>query len=1160
MKNIYFTVKPLVLLVLLCAGFAGQAQTLTDGPMNLQLRADAFWKRNYDDLVDNSEESDKLWFRDNSNLDGQDWRGGNCFTWIGGSGGGSFPMWSENFNSVLFNQTYSGANTPQYFNIRLDAWEDDDPFGDACDYDGSCSVCIDPDDNRCEAQNIGGDIQFRNVGPPCVWNQTEIVPVGSGNCNNYGVRVSSQYTPPVPTVSGPSSGCGSVTLTASGAIWGGSYRWYNAPSGGTQLFVGNPYTVTTPGTQTVYVETANSCPSLGRKAITFTVNALDNANVTYSQSSYCKNAGSNPTPTVTGASGTFTSSPAGLQFVSTSTGQINLATSNPGTYTVTYTTNGACPNTVQRTITIIAADNPAWNYAQTSYCQSFGTVSPNITGVNGGTFTVTPSTGLSLTASNGVVNTATSTPGTYTVTYTTPGPCVSTQQRTITILPNEDATFSYAQATYCQQDPNPVIPNITGTAGGTFSVVPNTLVINPAGGAITLGGSVPGNYIITYTTPGTCVATQTFALSVVANPTAPTASSPAPICMGDAIPQLQASGLGGTINWYDAATNGTLLQANSSAYTPQISSPGTYDYYVEEVGQASCASTRTLVTIVVNPLPLPPVVSQPPAICIGDAAPVLSASGNNSFFNWYSQATGGTLLQANSSNYTPPVNTVGTATYYVEAISTANCISAVRTPVSVTVNPLPLVGIATTDPTLCANDPLVPIFGFPSNGSGGVGTIINPPAGVVGSTFNPALALVGNSDVTYQFTDGNGCSNTATQQFTVYAVPAPVITTSGTVVLCNGGDVTLDAGAGYAAYAWNDANSSTSQTITVDTTGNYSVTVTSTDGCVGAAVAAVNVSLVPDTFVAAPIIGNVTVFCVGTQINTTLDAGAGYTDYLWTPGNVNTQTLNVTAPGDYSVTVTNPLGCVFVDTISVGFSTVSAVISADGPLTFCLGDTVTLSVPQAYSYDWTSGSTTQTIDVNHSGTYGVTVTDIYGCSATDQVSVQVDFPPVANFNYGQVDQSITVNFFDFAMNADSYNWTFGDNSPASTDANPSHTFPSPGDYVVTMTVTNSCGSDTYIDTINVKIVSLPELAIDKFAVYPNPTNGNLMVRFNSTISQAIEIRVVNALGQLITSDALPSFSGQFNRTYDLSNLTSGMYMFQIVTERGVRTERVILAK
>jgi hypothetical protein len=153
-----------------------------------------------------------------------------------------------------------------------------------------------------------------------------------------------------------------------------------------------------------------------------------------------------------------------------------------------------------------------------------------------------------------------------------------------------------------------------------------------------------------------------------------------------------------------------------------------------------------------------------------------------------------------------------------------------------------------------------------------------------------------------------------------------------------------------------------------------------------------------------------------------------------------------------------------------------------------------------------------------------------------------------------------MNFYDFSSNGTTYDWDFGDGSAGSTDQNPVHTFPLPGDYTVTLTVTNSCGEDVYTIVVPVKTVGLPELDIEKFTVYPNPTDGMLQVRFNSTSSQAIDVRIMNMLGQQLMGDSMNNFSGAFQKSYDLSSLSSGVYLFQIVTEKGSRTERVIVSK
>lgn len=1145
MKKLYKLFKPITLIALLTLGYGVSAQQVSNGPVQLQIRADAFWKGNYDDVIDNTEERNKIWFQDNANLDGNGWVGGNCFQWAGASGSGGFPMWSPPFNTVIFSQNY-GANVPQFFNIQLDAWEEDS--GGDCDFDGPCSICFDPDDNRCGPTQIGGNIDFRTQGPPCVWNQTEIVPGGGGNCANYGVRVSSKYTPPVPTITGPTTGCGSVTLTGNGAVYGGSYNWYSAPTGGTLLFSGSQYTINTVGTTTVYLQADNSCSSLARSSYTVTVSATTDATFNYSAATYCKNA-NDPSPAITTPGGSFAVSPSSGLAINSSNGTIDVSASTAGTYTITYTAPGACPGTQTRTVTIIDADDATFSYSAPSYCQTTGIVTPTIA-QNGGNFNASPA-GLAITPSNGVIDLGASQAGTYTVTYQTTGTCPATSTQQVVITPGQTATFAYTSNIYCQDDPNQPTPNVTGTPGGAFSVTGSGLVLNNITGAIDLQNSTPGTYLVRYDSPGPCAAFQTTNITIVDNPTAPTATSPAPICDGTAIPQLSASGLGGTINWYDAAVGGTLLQANSSIYNPSISGPGTYVYYAEEVGQSSCASTRTPVTITVNPVPAAPVVSQPNPICIGDAAPTLSANGNNVLFNWYDAVVGGSLLQGNSSNYVPTINTPGTYTYYVEAVAPGNCASLTRTPITLVVNQLPLVAIATNDNTLCANETPVPVFGFPQ----GVGGQLSG-SGVSGSVFDPE-GLSGSVTVTYTYTDGNGCVNSANQQFIVYDVPQPVIVSDGATVLCSGGSVNLDAGAGYQSYDWS--NDETTQTINVTESGVFTVTVTSFDGCIGSSSTPITVALVPDTFVAAPILGNVATFCQGSPINTTLDAGAGWSVYEWSTTEFS-QTINVTSAGDYWVRVTNALGCQYVDTVSVGYSTVSANIIADGPLLFCLGDSVQLSVNQAYSYLWTSGSTTQAIEVTQSGWYGITVEDIFGCQATDSVEVTVEFPPVADFNFAQESNSLDMNFFDFSMNGVSYSWDFGDNSSGSSDQNPVHSFPNPGEYNVTLTVTNSCGEDEITLVVPVKIVSVPEMAIDHLSIYPNPTDGNLQVNFNSSISQAIDIRVMNTVGQLLFADSVNNFSGPYQRTYDLSSLPSGVYLFQIVTELGSRTERVVVQK
>ena len=116
----------------------------------------------------------------------------------------------------------------------------------------------------------------------------------------------------------------------------------------------------------------------------------------------------------------------------------------------------------------------------------------------------------------------------------------------------------------------------------------------------------------------------------------------------------------------------------------------------------------------------------------------------------------------------PPV---GNTTYYVRA-ENGTCYSALAN-VTVTVNPLPIVSFGAISP-VCLNTPVFSLTqGSPSGGIySGTGITTNPQ-------FNPKIAGVGTQTLTYSYTNGNGCTSTATQLVTVKdTVATPVISFS----------------------------------------------------------------------------------------------------------------------------------------------------------------------------------------------------------------------------------------------------------------------------------------------------------------------------------------------------------------------------------------------
>jgi hypothetical protein len=285
---------------------------------------------------------------------------------------------------------------------------------------------------------------------------------------------------PTPTISGVAGGTFSSTAGLS----------INAATGVMDV------SASTPGTYLVTYTTSGTCAN--SSSVSVTINGLDNASFSYSASSDCVTA-PDPTPTITGLAGGTFSSTGGLS-INASSGTMDVSTSTPGTYLVTYTTSGTCANSSSVSVTINGLDNASFSYSASSYCADDSDPTPTITGLAGGTFSSTG--GLSINAASGTMDVSTSTPGTYSVTYTTAGTCANSSSVSVTINGLDDASFSYSASSYCTDDSDP-IPTITGVAGGTFSSSAG-LSINASLGVMDVSASTPGTYLVTYTTSGTC--------------------------------------------------------------------------------------------------------------------------------------------------------------------------------------------------------------------------------------------------------------------------------------------------------------------------------------------------------------------------------------------------------------------------------------------------------------------------------------------------------------------------------------------------------------------------------------------------------------------------------------------------------------------------------
>lgn len=224
-------------------------------------------------------------------------------------------------------------------------------------------------------------------------------------------------------------------------------------------------------------------------------------------------------------------------------------------------------------------EEPAFEYQESQACKNGSDITPVINNP-GGTFSSSPA-GLSLNSTTGVIDVSASTVGTYTVTYS-----IGPTEDTITILPADDASFSYSSTSFRQNASNPA-PTITGLVGGVFSG-PTGIIFadsgtntNSSSGIINLAAStVGGPYAITYTTTGNCPASRNFDLSIqVALSITYSATSfcedggntAAPTVVGDPGSGTFASTTGLTIN----STTGVI---NTDTSTPDENTPYTVTY------------------------------------------------------------------------------------------------------------------------------------------------------------------------------------------------------------------------------------------------------------------------------------------------------------------------------------------------------------------------------------------------------------------------------------------------------------------------------------------------------------------------------------------------------------------------------------------------------
>ena len=959
---------------------------------------------------------------------------------------------------------------------------------------------------------------------------------------------------------------GSAPLGGAAAVAGYTYSW--SPTTGlanpsaAQTTVSLTNTTGAPST-TTYTLTASSNGCSNTSTVSVTVNPATSAAFAYNAVSYCQSS-ANPTPTIGGnAGGTFTSA-SGLN-INATTGQINLAASTAGTYTVTYSVGGPCPSTSTQQVTVATPGAAGFSYASAAYCASGANPTATLAaGAAAGTFTASPA-GLSLNASTGTINLAASQPGTYTVTNTVAanGACQAasaTTQVSVSAVPAAALAVS-GSTTICQGNTVTLTAN-GGSTGATYQFLLNGQAIGGATAA-TYAATQGGSYSVVITNPGNCTATSagtTITVNPVATPTVAYGASS--YCQnGGNNPGPTVSVAGGTFS----AQAGLSLSTSTGVINLVASQPGTYT--VSYSAGSPCPGTGTA-SITINAAPSAAFAYASSTLCASasSASPTISGTSGGTF-----SAPAGLSLNASTGAINPAASTAGTYTVTYSVGST--CPATATATVTITTAPVASFSYAGGSYCAAAQGNVAPVFG--SGASAGTftsttGLGLDPATGVV----NLAASQAGTYTVTNTIAASGSCAaTTATASITISGAPVASLTAGGSTAICQGTSVVLTAAGGGAGATYQfllngqPIAGATAGSYSASAAGSYAVVVTSAGGCAATSPAtAVTVNPATSAAFSYPATG----YCLSGSASTpsiTGTTGGTFTSATGLILNATTGTIApaTSTPGTYTVTYSVGGTCPSSSTATITISAPASAAFSYGSALLCASGTATPALATGASAGTFSSTTglvlnaaTGAIDLTASTLGSYTITNTVsstgacgGTSATATVTINaLPTRPTLTAQYNGPTTTLTSSAAtgnQFYLNGVAIAGATGPTYVVSSAAQL-------GSYTVTTTSAQGCASLPSAPLV--VTATAKQLADATLQLYPNPTpDGKLTITLTNA-HQPVQLSVLNALGQVVFRATVLASSAA-PQPLDLSALPSGVYLLRATTADGTATRRFV---
>ncbi len=779
--------------------------------------------------------------------------------------------------------------------------------------------------------------------------------------------------------------------------------------------------------------------------------------------------------------------------------------------------------------------------------------------------------------------------GNYTVIVTNAAGCSTTSAvTTVTVGTPPPATITPAgPTTFCSG--GSVVLNANTGAGLSYQWrIGGASIAGATTSAYT--ASLAGNYTVIVTNLAGCNATSAIT-AVVVNPAPPAITGTPVVCAGATTPLS------------DATPGGTWTTSNPAVATVSglgvVTGIGTGGIATISYTVSGCV---TIIVVTVNSISVA-AIAGPSSVCAGQTINLTDAT------------PGGTWSSSNTT-----VATVGSSTGVVSALTSGS------TTISYAVSGSCGTASVTKIITVNAATVVAPITGTLSICTGATSALADATPSGVWSASNPLVSTIsigglvtavasGVDTISYTVTNLSGCVSSATAVFTVFNSSSATVTPSGPTSFCTGGNVMLSATTGTGiSYQWQrngvTISGATSSVYTASISGNYTVVLTVSGGCVSTSTAVtVTVNPLPITPPSVAITASAgPVFCVTTSPATFTAVptnGGSSPTYQWS---VNGVAVGTAVSFSYTPVVGDIVKCIMTsnatcafpltasrsDTISLSTMVAPSVSIVSAPSVICSGSPITFTGIPVYggsapTYNWRRNDTIVATGPSYVYTphYGdvlkVTLYSNYPCLSVDTaVSPSLTIhpqAPVANTISVTVTQSGIVagsvdTFIAIAPNGGltpHFQWLLNGVAIPGATSSIYVTDSLAAGQIISCEETSSlpCAVPPIVFSggVTVKVIPVGVRQIsgngNNFTLIPNPNKGEFTIEgsLRSAVTEEVGIIISDMLGQVIYNETTTAKGGKLNKQIIMDHaIANGNYLVTIIAGGEQVVYRLVINK